>query len=90
MIQNKKKKQHNGFSEFISKVILPCTTDLGESSKRILEKHRKRTICSNLQLNQASGGVQSQARTQGRAMGAIVPPNSESCAQILLVTKDLI
>jgi len=44
MIQNKKKKQHNGFSEVISKVILPYTTDLGESSKRILEKHRKRTI----------------------------------------------
>jgi len=44
MIQNKKNKQHNGFSEFISKVILPCTTDLGESLKRILEKHRKRTV----------------------------------------------
>jgi len=29
MIQNKK-KQHNGFSEFVSTVILPCKTELGE------------------------------------------------------------
>jgi len=44
MIQNKKKKQNNGFSVLISKVILPCTAGSGESLKRILEKHRKRTI----------------------------------------------
>jgi len=44
MTQNKKKKQHDGFSEFLSEVIVPCTTDLGEFLKRILEKHRKRTI----------------------------------------------
>jgi len=48
MIQNKKKKQHNGFSEFISKVILPYTTDLGESLKRIMEKHCKRTTVKPL------------------------------------------
>jgi len=30
--------------EFISKVILPYTIDLGETLKRILEKHRIRTI----------------------------------------------
>jgi len=33
MIQNKKNKQHNGFSEFISKVILPHTINLGETLK---------------------------------------------------------
>ena len=38
MIQNKKKKQHNGFSEVISEVLLPYTTDLGKSLKRIMEK----------------------------------------------------
>ena len=43
MIQNKK-KQYNRFSAFISEVILPYTTILGESFKRILEKHRKQTI----------------------------------------------
>jgi len=47
-----KKKQHNGFPEYISKVILPYTSDLGESLKRILEKHRNE-ISSNLQLNHA-------------------------------------
>ena len=51
MIQNKK-LQHNRFSEFISKVILPCATDLGESSKRILEKRRKRII--SIYSNQSS------------------------------------
>ena len=62
MIQNKKKKQHNGFSEFISKGILPYTTDLGESLKRIMEKHRKRTsylqAYSSLHINQAKSFLQ--------------------------------
>ena len=54
MIQNEKKEQHNGFSEFISKVILPCTTDLGESLKQIMEKHHKRNIFKpTVYLNQA-------------------------------------
>jgi len=44
MIQNKKKKQHNRSLEFISNIILPCTADLGETLKRILERHRIRII----------------------------------------------
>jgi len=52
MIQNKKKKQHNGFSNFISKVISPYTTDLVESLKRNVEKQCKRTISSSLQYFQ--------------------------------------
>ena len=43
-IQTKKKKQYNGFCEFISNIILACTTDLGETLKRFLEKHHMRSI----------------------------------------------
>ena len=46
-IQHKKKKPHNEFFEFISKVILPYTTDLGESLNRFLEKHRNPNIKHN-------------------------------------------
>jgi len=59
MIQNKKKTKHNGFSEFISKGILPYTIDLGESLKRIMEKHNKRTIFkTTVHLNQAKSYLQ--------------------------------
>ena len=44
MIKNKQKKQHNRSPEFRSKVILPYSVDLGETLKRILERHRVRTI----------------------------------------------
>jgi len=38
----------------MSKVILPYTTDLGGSLKRIMEKHNKRTIFKpTVHLNQA-------------------------------------
>jgi len=59
MIQNKKKKQHIRFSEFIAKIILPCTTDLWESLKQIMEKRRKRTIVKpTAHLNQAQSYLQ--------------------------------
>jgi len=44
MIQKQQQQKHNGFHYFMSKVMLPYTTDLGGSLKRLLEKHRKRTI----------------------------------------------
>ena len=44
IIKDKKKKQYERPSEFRSKVILPYSADLGETLKRILEKHRIRTI----------------------------------------------
>jgi len=45
MIKNKKKRQHNRSPEFRSKVILPCTANLlGETLKRILERHCIRNI----------------------------------------------
>ena len=44
MIKNKKKKQYNRSPEFRSKVVLPYSADLGETLKRILERHRIRTI----------------------------------------------
>jgi len=44
MIKDKKKKQYNRPAEFRSKVVLPYTADLGETLKRILERHRIRTI----------------------------------------------
>jgi len=44
MIKNKKKKQYNRSPEFRPKVVLPYSTDLGETLKRILERHRIQTI----------------------------------------------
>ena len=44
MINDKKKKQYNRPPEFRSKVVLPYSADLGETLKRILERHRIRTI----------------------------------------------
>ena len=44
LFKNKTKKQHNRSPEFRSKAILPYTADLREIVKRILEKHRMRTI----------------------------------------------
>jgi len=57
MIQNKKKKQHNIFSECISKVISPCTTDLGKPVKRILG-NIVNELSSNLKLNQTQSYLQ--------------------------------
>jgi len=42
--KNKKKKQHYKSPEFRSKVILLYTPDLGETLKRILERHRIQTL----------------------------------------------
>jgi len=39
-----RKKQHNRSPEFKPKVILPYTVELGETLKRILERHRIWTI----------------------------------------------
>ena len=44
MIKDKKKKQYNRSPEFRSKVVLPYSADLGETSKGILERHWIRTI----------------------------------------------
>jgi len=44
MIKNKKKKQYSRSPDFRSKVVLPYSADLGETLKRILERHRIRTI----------------------------------------------
>jgi len=44
MIKDKKNKQYNRPPEFRSKVVLPYSADLGETLKRILERHRIRTI----------------------------------------------
>ena len=57
-IKTKKKKQYNRPPEFRSKVVLPYSADLGETLKRILEKHRIRTIFKpiiKLSTVQASG-----------------------------------
>jgi len=43
MIQKKKKKKHNKSPELTCNVILPYMADMGETSKRILGKHRIRT-----------------------------------------------
>ena len=42
--KDKKKKQYNRPPGFKSKVVLPCSADLGETLKRILERHHIRTI----------------------------------------------
>jgi len=44
MIKDKKKTQYNRPPEFQSKVVSPYSADLGETLKRILERHRVRTI----------------------------------------------
>ena len=44
MIKDKKKKQYNRPPGFRSKVVLPYSEDLGETLKRILGRHRIRTI----------------------------------------------
>jgi len=44
MIKNKKKKQYSRSPDFRSKVVLPYSADLGETLKRILKRHRIRTI----------------------------------------------
>ena len=42
IIKNRK-KQHNRSPEFRSKIVLPYSADLGETLKRILERHRIQT-----------------------------------------------
>jgi len=44
MIKDKKKKHYNRPPEFRSKVVLPYSADVGETLKRILERHQIRTI----------------------------------------------
>ena len=44
IIKNRKKKQHSRSPEFRSKIVLPYSADLGETLKRILERHRIRTF----------------------------------------------
>ena len=39
MIKDKNKKEYNRPPEFRSKVVLPYSADLGETLKRILERH---------------------------------------------------
>jgi len=44
IIKNRKKKQHSRSPEFRSKIVLPYAADLGETLKRILERHRIQTF----------------------------------------------
>jgi len=44
IIKNRKKKQHSRSPEFRSKIVLPCSADLGKTLKRILERHRIQTF----------------------------------------------
>jgi len=58
MIKDEKKKQYNRPLEFRSKVVLPYSANLGETLKRILERHRIQTIFKliiKLNTVQASG-----------------------------------